>query len=83
MAGTRELSATDRVVFGVAAGAVAAIVVWGLVAPDNLDSVTADMLDWLVTNMGWLFVIAASSFVVFALWLAASRYGRVPTGQGR
>ncbi|MDH6283406.1 BCCT family transporter [Prescottella agglutinans] len=81
MAGTRELSATDRVVFGVAAGAVAAIVVWGLVAPDNLDSVTADMLDWLVTNMGWLFIIAASSFVVFALWLAASRYGRVPLGR--
>src|SRR5690349_21464733 len=81
MAGARELSGTDRVVFGVAATAVAAIVVWGLAAPDNLESVTGNMLDWLVTNMGWLFVIAASSFVVFTLWIAASKYGRVPLGK--
>ncbi|EGD22537.1 BCCT family transporter [Prescottella equi] len=81
MAGARELSGTDRVVFGVAASAVAAIVVWGLAAPDNLESVTGNMLDWLVTNMGWLFVIAASSFVVFTLWIAASKYGRVPLGK--
>ncbi|PTR30477.1 choline/carnitine/betaine transport [Rhodococcus sp. OK519] len=80
MAGARELSGTDRVVFGTAASAVAAIVVWGLVAPDNLESVTGDVLDWLVINMGWLFVIAASSFVVFIVWLALSRYGRVPLG---
>lgn len=81
MAGARELSSTDRVVFGVAAGAVAVIVVWGLAAPDNLNSVTGEVLDWLVTNLGWLFVLAASGFVVFALWLAASRYGRVPLGK--
>ncbi|RDI35690.1 choline/carnitine/betaine transport [Rhodococcus sp. AG1013] len=81
MAGARELSGTDRVVFGVAASAVAAIVVWGLVAPDNLESVTGAMLEWLVTNLGWLFVIAASGFVIFTLWLAASRYGRIPLGK--
>lgn len=81
MTGTRELSDTDRVVFGVAASAVAAIVVWGLLAPENLDAVTGDVLDWLVTNMGWLFVIAASGFVVFTLWLAVSRYGRIPLGR--
>lgn len=81
MTGARELPSTDRVVFGVAASAVAAIVVWGLAAPGNLASVTGEVLDRLVTNMGWLFVIAASGFVVFALWLAVSRYGRIPLGR--
>ncbi|QBJ97577.1 BCCT family transporter [Rhodococcus sp. ABRD24] len=81
MSGARELSGTDRVVFTVAASAVAAIVVWGLAAPENLESVTGAVLDWLVTNMGWLFVIAASGFVIFALWLAASRYGQIPLGR--
>jgi choline/carnitine/betaine transport len=32
-------------------------------------------------NLGWLFVLLASAFVVFVLWLAASRYGRIPLGR--
>lgn len=34
----------------------------------------------MVTGGGWAFVLAASAFVVFALWLAVSRYGRIPLG---
>ncbi|UYP19846.1 BCCT family transporter [Rhodococcus sp. Z13] len=72
---------TDRVVFGVAAAAVAAIVVWGLTATDNFGSVTGAILEWIVDELGWLFVITASGFVFFALWLAVSRYGRIPLGK--
>ncbi|MGW6376486.1 BCCT family transporter [Rhodococcus sp. NPDC055112] len=72
---------TDHVVFGVTAAIVAAIVVWGLVGPDSLDSVTGTVLDWLVTNLGWLFILAATGFVLFALWLALSKYGRIPLGK--
>ncbi|MFD4291715.1 BCCT family transporter [Rhodococcus sp. NPDC058505] len=72
---------TDRVVFGVAAAAAAVILIWGLVDPDGLASVTGTVLDWLVTNIGWLFILAASGFVLFALWLAISRYGRIPLGK--
>ncbi|EHI45826.1 glycine betaine transporter [Rhodococcus opacus PD630] len=72
---------TDRVVFSAAAAAVSAIVVWGLVAPDNLDSTTGKALDWLVTDMGWLFVLSASGFVLFSLWLAFSKFGQIPLGK--
>ena len=72
---------TDRVVFSAAAAAVSAIVVWGLVAPDNLDSTTGKALDWLVTDMGWLFVLSASGFVLFSLWLAFSKFGHIPLGK--
>ncbi|MFC9554309.1 BCCT family transporter [Rhodococcus sp. NPDC056960] len=72
---------TDYVVFSVAAAAVSAIVVWGLLAPDNLDTTTGKALDWLVTDMGWLFVLSASGFVLFSLWLAFSKFGHIPLGK--
>ncbi|MFF0816001.1 BCCT family transporter [Rhodococcus sp. NPDC003318] len=72
---------TDRAVFGVAAAIVGVILVWGLIAPDNLDSVSHRVLDWIVVNIGWLFILAATGFVVFSLWLAFSRYGRIPLGK--
>ncbi|MDF3303615.1 BCCT family transporter [Rhodococcus sp. T2V] len=72
---------TDHVVFSAAAAAVSAIVVWGLAAPDNLDITTGKALDWLVTDMGWLFVLSASGFVLFSLWLAFSKFGQIPLGK--
>src|SRR4051794_38765070 len=70
----------DRVIFGVAAGLVVAFVVWGVVSTDTLSGVSAAVLDGLMTGGGWAFVLAASGFVVFALWLAFSRYGKIPLG---
>ena len=72
---------TDVVVFGVTAVIAAAILTWGLVWPDNLKSISNSILTWLVENLGWLFVLAASGFVLFAVWLAVSRFGRIPLGK--
>nr|WP_309032929.1 BCCT family transporter [Streptomyces alfalfae] len=71
---------TDRVVFGVTAVLTLAFVVWGAVATDSLENVSSAMLGGLIHNAGWAFVLAASGFVVFALWLAISRYGRIHLG---
>ncbi|MFD5428859.1 BCCT family transporter [Streptomyces sp. NPDC127084] len=72
---------TDRVVFGVTATLTLAFVVWGSVATDTLERVSGGLLSGLIHNFGWAFVLAASGFVVFALWLAISRYGSIPLGQ--
>ncbi|WP_243790720.1 BCCT family transporter [Saccharopolyspora gloriosae] len=57
------------------------LVAWGTLSKDSLYNVSKAALDWLVTNIGWGFVLAATGFVVFALFLAFSRYGRIPLGQ--
>ncbi|MGW1885016.1 BCCT family transporter [Streptomyces sp. NPDC001970] len=72
---------TDRVVFGVTAVLTLAFVIWGSVSTDTLERVSGSMLSGLIHNGGWAFVLAASGFVIFALWLAISRYGRIPLGQ--
>ncbi|MFF8958461.1 BCCT family transporter [Streptomyces sp. NPDC014894] len=72
---------TDRVVFGVTAVLTLAFVVWGSIATDALEDISSSMLNGLIHNGGWAFVLGASGFVVFALWLAISRYGKIPLGQ--
>nr|WP_033277620.1 BCCT family transporter [Actinospica acidiphila] len=76
----RNRPRTDWVVFGVTAVLTLAFVLWGAVWTDSLEDVSADLLSGLMHNGGWGFVLAASGFVVFALWLAASRYGRITLG---
>lgn len=72
---------TDRVVFGVTAVLTLAFVLWGSLATDSLEDVSSDALAGLIHTSGWAFVLAASGFVVFALWLAVSRYGRITLGR--
>ncbi|GGY12712.1 BCCT family transporter [Streptomyces minutiscleroticus] len=72
---------TDRVVFGVTAVLTLAFVVWGAVATDSLENTSESLLDGLIHNGGWAFMLAASCFVIFALWLAVSRYGSIQLGE--
>ncbi|WP_018534447.1 MULTISPECIES: BCCT family transporter [unclassified Streptomyces] len=67
--------------FGVTAALTLAFVIWGSVATDNLESVSTKALNGLIHNGGWAFMLAASGFVVFALWLAVSRYGKITLGK--
>ncbi len=71
----------DRVVFGVTAAAAVAFLVWGFVSTSSLASASSEALGWTMTNTGWLFVLTASGFVVFVLWLALSRFGNIPLGR--
>ncbi len=54
--------------------------VWGFVDTASLGSASDSALGWTVTNLGWLFVVLASAFVVFVIWLAAGRFGSIPLG---
>jgi choline/carnitine/betaine transport len=70
----------DRVIFGVAGALVIAFIAWGVVSSASLSSVSSAVLSAVITGGGWAFVLVASGFVVFALWVAFSRYGRIPLG---
>lgn len=72
---------TDRVVFGVSAGLTLAFVIWGCLFTNALEDVSDSMLSGLIHNGGWAFILAATGFVIFALWLAMSRYGKITLGK--
>ena len=71
----------DWVVFGVTAAIALAFLVWGFVSTDSLATASSNALSWVMADVGWLFVLTASGFVVFVIWLAMSRYGNIPLGR--
>ena len=56
----------DPWVFYSGAGLVILFVAWGVLGTDSLASVTESVLDWLLSSMGWVFVLTAAGFVAFA-----------------
>src|SRR4051812_22241654 len=76
-----EKGSLDRGVFTVSAVLALAFVAWGFLSPTGLGSASGSALTWIEANLGWLFVTLASAFVVYVLWLAARKYGRIPLGR--
>ncbi|MGV0741638.1 BCCT family transporter [Mycolicibacterium sp. XJ870] len=71
----------DWVVFGVTALVAVAFLVWGFLSTESLSNASTAALNWVMNTTGWLFVLTASGFVVFVVWLALSRYGNIPLGR--
>ena len=71
----------DWAVFVVTAVIAVAFLVWGFVGTESLATASSNALGWVMDNTGWLFVLTASGFVVFVLWLALGRYGTIPLGR--
>ena len=70
----------DKVVFGVAATATLAFVAWGFIDRHGLGRVSKWALSRTISNFGWLFVLSSTLFVVFVIFVAASRFGKIPLG---
>ncbi|MEH3154674.1 MAG: BCCT family transporter [Gordonia paraffinivorans] len=77
----RRRAGVDVVVFGVTAVLVVAFLVWGIVDKTGLKEGTASVLAGITDNLGWLFILAATAFVLFAIFLAVSKYGKIPLGR--
>lgn len=70
----------DKATFGVAAALVAAFLVWGVVDSEGMGTTTGDLLGWLETTFGWLFILVSASFLLFSAYLAVTRYGNIRLG---
>lgn len=76
-----EGKGVDWVVFSVVAVMALAFVVWGFFGTDTLSTVSTAALNGVMTGAGWAFVLTASLFVVFVLWLAVGKFGNIPLGR--
>ena len=59
---------------------ILAIVVWGLGKPANFEATANSMLTWVLTNLGWAFVLFSTIFVIFVIVIAASKFGKIRLG---
>lgn len=56
-------------------------VLWGVFFTDNLSAVFDATLGYVVSTFGWIYLIAVTGFLVFILYLALSKHGRVRLGK--
>jgi glycine betaine transporter len=62
------------------AGFILLVVLWGIVAPDNMAAVFDTLLAAVTHNFGWLYLWVVLGLVVFAGFVAFSRYGNLTLG---
>ncbi|SDD17396.1 BCCT family transporter [Glycomyces harbinensis] len=67
----------DKPVFWISAVVTLAVIVFGAVFPEQFEDGSTAALDWVISNFGWLFIIAGNIFLVLAIYIAASRYGNI------
>jgi glycine betaine transporter len=53
----------------------------GLLAPETFASVTNAIFSFLSTNFGWWYMLAMNCFVLFPVFLAGSRFGKLKLGE--
>lgn len=68
-------------VFTISAILALIFVVWGALAPKNLDAVSNAVQGFLQDQFSWFYLISATLFLVFAIAMAFSKYGDIRLGK--
>jgi glycine betaine transporter len=74
-------STIDPGVFWVSLVISVLFVLWGVLFTDNLAAVASAVLGWLIASFGWVFILASFGFLIFVIFLAFSRYGKIKLGK--
>lgn len=56
-------------------------VLWGAFLPTHLENIMNVTLAFFLENFGWFYQLAATFFLVFALFLIFSKYGKIKLGK--
>src|SRR5690625_4212174 len=56
-------------------------ILWGAIAPNNLESVSTSAQNFLQTRFGWFYLISATVILIFTIYLAFSKYGNIKLGK--
>ena len=67
-------------VFRISLLVVVVFVIWGIVDPAGLAGTSEIILAIMTEKFGWFYLLATFSFLIFALYLAFSKYGSIKLG---
>ncbi len=70
----------DNTVYIVSLVVTIALVTWGLAAPGPFGVAAKSAFDFLIKYLGWWYMLIMTGFVLFCLFLACSRYGKLKLG---
>ncbi|WP_042223922.1 glycine betaine uptake BCCT transporter [Oceanobacillus manasiensis] len=73
-------------VFWISAIVTVLFIVWGIIPQSvlptaNLDNITTIIQSYLVDTFGWFYLLTATGFLIFAIYLIFSKYGNIKLGR--
>ena len=71
---------TQPQIFFISAGLMVVFLLVLIAIPDQLAATFTTGREWVVENLGWFFILGVSSWLIFLLWVATSRYGNIRLG---
>ncbi|MFC7375563.1 BCCT family transporter [Brachybacterium sp. GCM10030268] len=71
---------TSPVIFFSSAAIIIAFVLGTIFFTDPLGAATSAASTWLMTNLGWFYILGVSVFLAFLIFIALGRFGRVKLG---
>ncbi|WP_102348098.1 BCCT family transporter [Bacillus sp. Marseille-P3661] len=57
------------------------VVIWGAIAPKNLNSLTANLTSRILNDFGWFYLLVVIAILLFCVYLMFSRFGNLKLGK--
>ena len=61
--------------------AILAVVAFAIIAPETTDVVFKGINSWIVTNLGWYYMLVVAVFVAVTVGIGISKFGRIRLGR--
>lgn len=74
-----DISVNWRLI-GISGAIILAFSLWTIFAPTQADHAMLKTVEWISTNLGWVYVVTVASVILFILYVAFSREGTVRLG---
>jgi len=71
----------DKTIFGISAVISIIFVLWAAVIPEQAGKTFSAWLKFFTDNFGWSYMLVVTIFLVFCIWLAFSKYGKIKLGK--
>lgn len=68
-------------VFYISSLIVTLFVLWGAISPSSLNLAAKNSLNWMIEHFGWFYMLITALFIVIAISLALSPYGKIRIGK--
>ncbi|MEG6523558.1 glycine betaine uptake BCCT transporter [Desulfotomaculum sp. 1211_IL3151] len=68
------------IIFYIAVSIILAFVFWGALFPHSLGQQANSLLAFMTEKFGWFYLLATFGFLIFAIYLAFSKYGKIRLG---
>ncbi len=77
---TEPRTRINPVVFYGSSVCIIAIALWAIISPEGANGAIGVLVGWISNWFGWFYILIATVFLAFVIFLALSRYGKIKLG---